>query len=101
MTTFKGQMTIEAIKNIVTPILLRNKVKKAALFGSVVKQSHSLESDVDILVELDDSHSLLDFIGIKQELEEALHKKVDLVEYKAVKPALKKYILNNPVAIYG
>jgi uncharacterized protein len=94
-------MTIEAIKNIVTPILLRNKVKRAALFGSMAKQSHSQESDVDILVELDDSHSLLDFIGIKQELEEALHKKVDLVEYKAVKPSLKKYILNNPIAIYG
>ncbi len=94
-------MTVEAIKNIVTPILLRNKVKKAALFGSMARQNYSEESDVDILVELDDSYSLLDFIGIKLELEEALHKKVDLVEYEAIKPALRKYILNDPIKIYG
>ena len=75
LITFKLQMTIEAIKDIVTPILLKNKVKKAALFGSMASQSYSDESDVDILVELDESHSLLDFIGIKLELEDALHKK--------------------------
>ena len=94
-------MTVEAIKKIVTPILLRNKVKKAALFGSMASQKYSAESDVDILVELDESHSLLDFIGIKLELEDALHKKVDLVEYESIKPALKKYILKEPITIYG
>ncbi len=94
-------MTVEAIKNIVTPILLKNKVKKASLFGSMSRQHYSDESDVDILVELDESNSLLDFIGIKLELEEALHRKVDLVEYGAIKPALKKYILKDPIPIYG
>ena len=93
-------MTIEAIKNITTPILKRNKVKKAALFGSMANRHYSSESDVDILVELDDSHSLLDFVGIKIELEEALDKKVDLVEFDAVKPALRKYILKEPISIY-
>lgn len=94
-------MTIEAIKQIAIPILKKNKVRKAALFGSRAKEEHSADSDVDILVELDDSYSLLDFIGIKIELEDALHKKVDLVEYDAVKPALKDYILKEPIPIYG
>ena len=31
-----------------------------------------MESDVDILVELDEQASLLDFIGVKLELEDAL-----------------------------
>lgn len=94
-------MTIEEIKNISTPILQKHKVTKAAIFGSMADGTFSSKSDVDILIELDDSYSLLDFIGIKLELEEALHRKVDLVEYRAIKPALKKYILENPVAIYG
>lgn len=94
-------MTIEQIKKIATPILIKHGVTKAALFGSAATQSHSINSDVDILVELDDAYSLLDFVGIKLELEDALGKKVDLVEYKAIKPALKRYILNNPVPIYG
>lgn len=94
-------MTIDEIKAIVGPILKKNKVKKAALFGSMARQDFSETSDVDILVELDDSNSLLDFVGIKLDLEDALQRKVDLVEYQAIKPALKKYILANPIPIYG
>jgi len=67
----------------------------------MASQSFSASSDVDILIELDDSYSLLDIIGLKIELEEALNRKVDLVEYRAIKPALKKYILDNPMPIYG
>ncbi|MBX2914432.1 MAG: nucleotidyltransferase domain-containing protein [Cyclobacteriaceae bacterium] len=94
-------MTIDQIKNITTPILQRHKVTKAAIFGSMADGTFTGNSDVDILVELDDSYSLLDFIGIKLDLEAALHRSVDLVEYRAVKPALKKYILENPIPIYG
>lgn len=98
---FTYGMTIEQIKNIATPILQKHKVTKAAIFGSMADATFTAKSDVDILVELDDSYSLLDFIGIKLELEEALHRSVDLVEYRAIKPALKKYILENPIPIYG
>ena len=94
-------MTIEEIKAISTPILLKHKVTKAAIFGSMADGTFTNKSDIDILVELDDSYSLLDFIGIKLELEEALNRAVDLVEYRAIKPALKKYILEKPVTIYG
>jgi len=98
---FTDGMTIQQIKNIATPILQRHKVTKAAIFGSMADGTFTDKSDIDILVELDDSYSLLDFVGIKLDLEEALHRSVDLVEYRAVKPALKKYILENPVPIYG
>jgi uncharacterized protein len=94
-------MTIEQIKKIVTPILIRHGVTKAALFGSMATQTYTPDSDIDILIELDDTYSLLDFVGIKLDLEDALNKKVDLVEYRAVKPALRKYILESPVPIYG
>jgi len=56
------------------------------------------DSDVDILVEIEKPISLLDFIGIKLELEEALEKNVDLIEYATIKHLLKERILNEQVS---
>ena len=58
------------------------------------------DSDIDILVEIGrDDISLLDFVGIKLEMEEAIGRKVDLVEYSAIKPLIKKQILSEEVSI--
>ena len=43
--------------------------------------------------------SLLGFIRLGRELEEALRKKVDLVEYSVIKPLIKNRILNEEVKI--
>ncbi len=56
-------------------------------------------SDVDILVKMPDELSLFDFVGVKLELEEALGRKVDLVEYDTIKPLLKDNILKEQVEI--
>jgi len=90
---------IEEIKQKIIPILKRYEAKRAGLFGSCIKDEINEDSDVDILVQIDKDISLLDFVGIKLELEEALGKKVDLVEYGTIKPLLKKYILNEEVPI--
>jgi predicted nucleotidyltransferase len=94
-------MTIEEIRQKVSPILSKYNVRKASVFGSFAKQTSIDSSDVDILVELDPALSLLDFVGIKLEIEDALDKKVDLVEFDAIKPAIKKSILASQVNIYG
>ena len=57
------------------------------------------DSDIDILVEIGKDISLLDFVGLKLELEEVLENKVDLVEYKTIKPLLKERILKEQVMI--
>lgn len=94
----KDQIT--EIKNKILPVLKKYDIKKAGIFGSVVRGEARNDSDVDILVEIDsDNLSLLDFVGIKLELEEALGRKVDLVEYSAIKPIIKTQILSEEVAI--
>lgn len=50
-------------------------------------------------MEIEKDISLLDFVGIKLELEEALGRKIDLVEYNTIKPLLKERILNEQVMI--
>jgi predicted nucleotidyltransferase len=91
--------SIQEIKEKITPILQRYGIKKAAIFGSLAKGEAKTSSDVDILVEIKSDMSLLDFIGIKIELEEALKMKVDLVEYQTIKPFIREKILSEQVAI--
>jgi len=90
---------IQEIKEKITPILQRYGIEKAAIFGSLAKGKAKINSDVDILVEIKSDMSLLDFIGIKIELEEALKMKVDLVEYDTIKPTIKEKILAEQVVI--
>ncbi|PIQ95430.1 MAG: hypothetical protein COV67_14905 [Nitrospinae bacterium CG11_big_fil_rev_8_21_14_0_20_56_8] len=91
--------TIEDIKQKILPVLKIHHVKRAGLFGSVARGDSSQDSDVDILVEIEDNLSLLDVVGIKLELEETLGRRVDLVEYNAIKPLLRERILGEEVAI--
>jgi len=93
-------MTIDEVKVKVTPILKRYGVKRAAVFGSLVRGEDTETSDIDILVDIATKDmSLLDFVGLKIEIEESLGRKVDLVEYGAIKPLIKDRILNEQVMI--
>ena len=83
---------LESIKKIIRPILKKYGIKKAGIFGSSAR-GESVVNDLDLLVKIDKKISLLEFIGIQQELEDELGMKVDLVEYDAIKPALKDDIL--------
>jgi predicted nucleotidyltransferase len=89
---------LEEIKKKVRPILKKYGIKKAGVFGSTARGEVET-NDVDLLVKIDQKISLLDFIGIQQELEDELDIKVDLVEYDSLKPALKEDILKEEVPV--
>ncbi len=93
-------MNRQAIKKQIMPILKRQGVTKAAFFGSVSRGEERKSSDIDLLVKIRKSKSLLDIIGLELELEEKLGRKVDIVEYDAIKPSLKEIILNEQKIIY-
>jgi len=85
--------TLSAIKKKILPILQRHGVKKAGVFGSVVRAEAGTDSDLDVLVELAPEASLFALIALKLDLEEELGMKVDVVEYSAVKSQLIEKIL--------
>lgn len=93
--------SIDQIKQLVIPILKFYNINKAGLFGSYVRLENNEKSDIDILVEFKESISLLDFVRVKFALENELQKKVDLVEYKTIKPRLIEHILSEEIRIYG
>lgn len=76
-------------------------VLRAYLFGSYARGVAADGSDVDILVELDYSkHIGLGFVSMKLELEDKLHKKIDLVSSNAVSAILLPFINKDKQLIY-
>lgn len=76
-------------------------VLKAFLFGSFSRGDALDDSDIDILVELDYSkHIGLGFVNMKLDLEEKLHKKVDLISSNAISRHILPFIHRDKKLIY-
>ena len=96
----KTNNELKKLKPKIVKTLKKYGIKKAGVFGSFVRGEHKKDSDIDILIEITDKNmSLLGFARIKVDLENILERKVDLVEYKLIRPELKKVILNEEVKI--
>ena len=67
-------------------------VKEIGLFGSYSDDSHTEESDIDILVELEKPIGWK-FFTLELFLEKVFNKKIDLVTKNALKKQLKDQIL--------
>jgi uncharacterized protein len=76
-------------------------VKKAYLFGSYSRNEADADSDIDILVELDHSMPIgMRFFTYRDELQELLKKKVDIVSYEGISKYIKPAIDKEKVLIY-
>jgi predicted nucleotidyltransferase len=93
-------MSNEEISNKIIPLLIQAGATRAGLFGSAARGQMTPKSDIDLLVDLPKTMSLLGFVNLKLQLEEALKRPVDLVEYAAIKPRLKERILKEEVRVY-
>ena len=72
-------MTIEEVRQKITPLFKEYGVEYAGVFGSVARGEDTPGSDVDILVKLARPVSLLTFFRFNDELEAMLGRPVDLV----------------------
>ena len=90
---------IDVIKDKALPILKKAGVTRSSIFGSYVRGETKKTSDIDILIDAPKGMSLFDFVGLQQELEKALGKKVDLGEYSTIKPRIKDQVLSQQVRI--
>lgn len=86
--------------NKVLPII-KNKyhIKNIGVFGSYLRGEAKKNSDLDILVEFEESIGLLKFINLENYLSDAMGVKVDLVSKKALKPRIGSYILKEVINI--
>ena len=70
------------------------------LFGSVARDQANLQSDVDILVELDESVGFFEFFQIKHYLEDLFQCPVDLGTVDALKEHLRQPILEEAIHVF-
>ena len=89
------------IRDSVLPILKKHDVKRAAVFGSYARGEETRSSDVDMMVEFSGKKSLLDLVGLQQDLEETTGVKFDVSTFKAIHPLIKDQVYRERVAILG
>jgi predicted nucleotidyltransferase len=97
-------MEIAAIREKLLAALPRLReqygVKQFWLFGSRARRQERPGSDIDLLVDFERrGFSLLDFIGLEQDIEELLGLKVDLVDIKALREELRPVVLPQAISL--
>ncbi len=83
----------------------RNRIRRLALYGSVLRDDFTPESDVDVLVEFEpDARVGLAFFTMHEELSTILGRRVDLSTFKGVEESrnwlLKAEILDSAQVLY-
>ena len=73
--------------------------KTVRVFGSCARGQEHPDSDIDLIVDLGPDRSLLDIIAIKQEIEDLLQRKVDVVTEAALSPYIREEILQEAVSL--
>lgn len=92
--------TVDDIKTALFPVLNSYSVKKAILFGSYVKGHATEKSDIDLL--LDSGLRGLKFVGLIEDVRNALDKDVDVFDVTHITPNSKisSEIAKDGVVIY-
>lgn len=92
---------IEIPKTVIEEFCRRKYIRRLALFGSVLRDDFSPDSDVDVLVEFEPGHVPgLAFFGMQRELSEILGRKVDLNTSQDLSPYFRDEVLEEAEVLY-
>ncbi len=94
----KKTKELRKLKQKIIPILKKNRIKKAGIFGSYARGEQKKNSDIDIIIQPVVGMGLK-FVHLQLELEEKLKRKVDLITYNSIHPLLRDRILNEEIRI--
>ncbi|RCK74960.1 MAG: hypothetical protein ANABAC_1677 [Anaerolineae bacterium] len=102
-TSNPSRVKIKIPKKELIALCRRYQVQKLALFGSVLGNNFSADSDVDVLVSFlpNARIGLLTFSRLQRELAELFHRPVDLVPMDGLKPLIRDSVLADIEEIYA
>ena len=94
-------MTLEELKLKTKPVFDKYRIKYAGVFGSFARGEEKADSDVDIMIDYHRPFSLLDLIGLENDLKDLLQKKVDGVTENGASKYMKSGMLKDLKVFYG
>lgn len=94
------QPTKEKVYQTISNYFKTKNVKKVFVFGSFAKNEEREDSDIDLMIELSQSVGLMKLIGYKQDLEDILHRKVDLLTPASISNRILPLIQKDLQLIY-
>ena len=99
------EMVIERLRQL-QPELEAEGIAHASLIGSMARNEHTLDSDIDLYVELDTARKPRGYAGmaykreLKRHLRDLLGRDVDLIEHPIVAPHLRDQIEREAVRAF-
>jgi len=90
---------LEQYQKLILPVLQRYFIKRAAFFGSFAKGNNNENSDVDLLIEPGKGFTIFELLKIESEISNLINRKVDLVEYSALKSSIRDEVLLSAITI--
>ena len=91
--------TLHPHRRAILELATRHGARNVRVFGSVARGEDRPDSDVDLLVEVEQGRSLLDVIALEQDLEALLGRPVDVQTDGGLSPYLQKRILAEAAAL--
>ncbi|MFW5697192.1 MAG: nucleotidyltransferase family protein [Fimbriimonadaceae bacterium] len=95
-------VTIELLAGLrpeIADVARRYGASNLRLFGSAARGEDGPQSDIDLLVEIESGRTLLDLVGLEQDLTDLIGRKVDIVVEGGVNRHLEPKILSEAVTI--
>lgn len=90
---------IRILRQHLTEIREKYSVSYLGIFGSYIRGEQTSDSDLDVLVEFDETPGLLKYIELEYYLSDLLGVKVDLVTRSGLKPNVGKRVINEVVSL--
>lgn len=93
--------TLKEKKDQINSIANSHGAVNVRVFGSVIRGEESQTSDIDLLIDIEDTNRLSFFFpgGLIAELESLLGRKIDIVIESALKPQVRKNVLKEAKAL--
>jgi len=90
---------LRARREEILKLATEHGARNVRVFGSTVRGGHEPVHDLDLLVEMDAGRSLLDLVGLAQDLEDLFGTHVDVLSDGGVSPYLRDHIYREAVAL--
>lgn len=94
-----GSPVLQRYRAEILSLAIRHGAKNVRVFGSLARGEGREGSDLDLLFTLGEGRSLLDLVGLKQDLEDLIHRPVDVVTERSLSPYLRERVLSEAIPL--